>query len=229
MKQIQELLDALEANIGLAPGFYTRLKDEQPSDWAFVIQLQVLVEAALTHVIVKTLADERVFDHISRLGFMGRGGKVELAMSLGAIDRESKAVCELLARIRNGFAHNLEHVGQTLQDYGDALPLDVKIDMLRKLAFLEAAEEQAVRLEGAPRFGRELRWNLWLAVGFVLLNLRTSDQRAELRAVRLESQKLTHDLWLSVNNPLIAIANYTGIGNLIGTSPAAATDPPTTA
>jgi hypothetical protein len=77
-------LHAIEARLGLEPGFVHELLDEQ-DDWAFIIKTAVVVEAALGHVIGGSLVDGKLDRHIRALSMDGRAGKIQLAQDLDII------------------------------------------------------------------------------------------------------------------------------------------------
>jgi len=202
IEAIADLLKQLETNLGVDPGFVVRLQFEETSDWAFVIQLQVALEAALTHVIVKTLGNEAVFEHVSRASFMGRTGKVELARSLGIIDATGVAICDILASIRNGFAHRLEHAGSTLKAYSAQLSGDRKFEIVKKLSAVNETELIWEREKGCPDFDDLLRSRLWLAAASVMCTLGTAEMTAQIQALERKVWKQAYDRETAAAPPL---------------------------
>lgn len=180
-ERIRELGDAIE----LRPGFYETLL-KKPSDWAFLIQLQVVVEASIAHRVVKALNQEKAFDHVSRLAFDGKAGKLQLALSLGILDSGSADALRGLAACRNRFAHRLVHIGATLERFGESLDADTKLDLLRKLGALEPGDEGTERDTGFPGFGAKLRHRLWLSAAVALAKM--TDARIHAQLVRLQRE-----------------------------------------
>ena len=183
--QIEELIGELGAEIGLQPGFYEGLLKEQ-SDWAFLIQLQVVVEATITQVLVKALNENRAFEHISRLNFDGRTGKLGLAHALGVLDSNSVNALRALSACRNSFAHRIANIGETLEAFGESLDAKNKLALIRKMGFLEPDEERAEQAAGFPGFGAHLRHRLWISTAAALAHLVNARMRARLVQLRRE-------------------------------------------
>jgi hypothetical protein len=180
-EHIRELGDAME----LRPGFYVALLNK-PNDWEFLIQLQVVVEAAIAHRVVKALKQEKAFDHVSRLAFDGKAGKLQLALSLGVLDSVSADALRALAACRNRFAHRIAHIGATLERFGESLDADTKLDLLRKLRTLEPGNEGMEQDAGFPGFGAKLRHRLWLSAAVALAKM--TDARIHAQLVRLQRE-----------------------------------------
>lgn len=183
--QIDELIGELGAEIGLQPGFYKGLLKEK-NDWAFLIQLQVVVEAAITEALVKALNEDRAFDHISRLNFDGRTSKLSLAHALGVLDTSSINALRALSACRNSFAHRIANIGTTLDAFGESLDARSKLSALRKMGFIEAEDEKAQQAAGFPGFGSKLRHRLWFSTACALACLANAQMRASLVQLRRE-------------------------------------------
>ena len=178
-EQIQEQIHELGDAIGLRPGFYERLLTE-PSDWAFLIQLQVVAEAAISQQVVKALRQDKAFDHVSRLPLDGKTGKIQLAVSLGILDAGSADALRALAACRNRFAHRISNIGATLEKFGESLDGDTKLDLLRKMGTLQPEDERTERADGFFEFGAKLRRRLWLSTAIVLAQIAGADAHARL-------------------------------------------------
>jgi len=181
--QIDELIGELGAEIGLQPGFYEGLLKEK-NDWAFLIQLQVVVEAAITHALIKALKEDRAFDHISRLNFDGRTGKLSLAHALGVLDSSSINALRGLSACRNSFAHRIANIGTTLEAFGESLDEKSKLSLVRKMGLLEPDDEKAEQAAGFPGFGSKLRYRLWFSTACALACLPDARLRADLVRLR---------------------------------------------
>jgi len=181
--QVEDLIAELGTEIGLRPGFYEGLLKEQ-SDWAFLVHLQVVVEAAITDALVKALNKDRVFEHISRLNFDGRAGKLVLAQNLGVLDSSSINALRALSACRNSFAHRISNIGATLEAFGESLDATNKLALARKMGFLEPDDERAERAAGFPGFGAKLRQRLWFSTACALASLANAQLRTELVQLR---------------------------------------------
>jgi len=186
--QIQEQVQRLSDAIGLRPGFYEKLLTE-PSDWAFLVELQVVVESAMTQVVVKALHQDKVFDHVSRLTLDGKTGKIQLASSLGLLDADTADALRALAACRNRFAHRISNIGATLEKFGEALDGQTKLDLLRKMGTLHPEDERAEQVAGFPEFGAKLRLRLWLSTAIALARLADAPTHARLIQLQRELER----------------------------------------
>jgi hypothetical protein len=186
--QLQEAIQGLSDAIGLRPGFYDSLLTE-PSDWAFLIQLQVVAEAAIAQRVVKVLQQDKVFDHVSRLPLDGKTGKVQLALSLGILDAGSADALRALSACRNRFAHRIASIGATLVKFGDSLDAPTKRDLMRKMGTLDPEDEDAPQASGLAGFGARLRQRLWLSTAVALAPLADADTEARLIGLRRDLER----------------------------------------
>lgn len=187
-RQIEQQIRELSSAIGLRPGFYEMLL-KQTNDWAFLIQLQVVVEAAIAQKVVGTLNRDKAFEHVSRLAFDGKTGKLQLALSLGLLDSSSADALRALAACRNRFAHRIANIGATLERFGEALDADTKLDLLKRMGTLEPDSEGADQDAGFPDFGGKLRHRLWLATAIALGKLTDARIHAQLVQLRRELER----------------------------------------
>jgi hypothetical protein len=188
--RIDEQIRALNQAIGLPPRFYDRLL-EDPSDWAFLVQLQVVAEAAIAQRVVKEIQQEKTFDHVSRLGFDGKTGKLQLALTLDILDADSADALRALAACRNRFAHRIGNIDASLERFGASLDANTKLDLLRKMGALQPEDERAERDTGFPQFGSKLRQRLWLSTAIALARVADAAIHRQLLALRrdLESSQ----------------------------------------
>ena len=183
--QIEQHIRELGGAMELRPGFYETLLKE-PTDWAFLVQLQVVLEAAIAQRVVKALKQDKAFDHVSRLPFDGKAGKLQLALSLGVLDSGSADALRALAACRNRFAYRLANIGATLEKFGESLDEPTKLDLLRKMGALEPVDEGAEQDAGFSGFGAALRHRLWLATAVALA--RMVDARIHTQLVDLQRE-----------------------------------------
>jgi hypothetical protein len=194
--QIEETIRELGEAIGLPPGFYEKLLRE-PSDWAFIIQLQVIAEAAIAHVVVMALKEDRAFDHISRLNFGGTTGKLQLAKALGILGSDSVEALRALSACRNALAHRITSIETTLEAFGESLDANTKLALMRNMGLLEPSDEAAERVAGFPDFGANLRYRLWLSTARAMGELASPRVHAKLvqlqRQLEREAQRPSFD------------------------------------
>jgi hypothetical protein len=88
------------------------------SDWAFVIKLHSMIEAALNHLLTEHFGDPRLSDFFSELE-VGRmkTGKMALIKALDLLPSESLAFIKWLSEARNRTAHRVDHLDFSLAHY----------------------------------------------------------------------------------------------------------------
>jgi hypothetical protein len=127
------LYEGLERRLGIPVGFIESLVSE-PDDWAYIVKLAVLCEAAVTHALVgnlKDTANEREwYDHFSGLA---SGRRLELAFRLGLLSRVDRDALDAIAQIRNSFAHEVRNLGGSLSVFFQACSADKKVELANKL------------------------------------------------------------------------------------------------
>jgi hypothetical protein len=117
------VLRRFEADLGLPKGLYGKLLDED--DWAFVIKIHALLEAAVTHLLTEELGRSELATIFSRLEMGDQTvGKLAFGKALGCLQEKDRAFARELGAIRNKYAHDIHHVGMTLKDYVSALNPD---------------------------------------------------------------------------------------------------------
>lgn len=158
-KQELQILASIEDKIGVPHATFLQLRDE-PNDWAFLIKLQVFLEAALAHVIVLTLGREELSEYVSQLNMGGKSGKIALAVQLEIIDRTFGQYLEALAEVRNSFAHRLENIGLDIETYARGLPVS-KLRQLIKCCRVVPRNGEAEFFEKATDLARGFRMALW--------------------------------------------------------------------
>ncbi len=109
-------LSSIEQKLGIPTGFYKSLLNE-PNDWAFLIKLTVIIEAALNLVLSHKLGMPNNGKHIKNLPMQGRSGKVELAKELGIVDEIGERRVKCIISLRNQFAHSLNKLTTTLEEH----------------------------------------------------------------------------------------------------------------
>lgn len=113
------IIERLEAGIGVPVGFFrSLLKQDDESDWSFVIKLHALIEAALTHLLAATShrpGMEKVYALLDTSD--RRTGKLAFIKELGLLDEDHRRFVAVLSGIRNKFVHDVKNVGSTLDAY----------------------------------------------------------------------------------------------------------------
>jgi hypothetical protein len=183
----------LERELGLPDGWYFSLLKET-SDWAFVIKLHALFEAALVHVIDANLKRPELRDHIERLAVHGRLGKVAVAKALKAIEPKHIKFIEALSGIRNDCIHDVRNVNFSFEGYIDGLPND---DRNRVLAAFSDLLQDELPLEKDKTVSRDVlvkgntQLAFWIAATLVLAEIYLNKELAEVLSKGFLERRLT--------------------------------------
>jgi hypothetical protein len=131
------LFATLERRIGIPEGFFWSLSMEE-NDWAYIVKLSVICEAALTHMLVLAVGNTQLHEHFSDLT---QSRRLELAKQLGVLSDADRYTLGAISQVRNSFAHRVENLTGSLRDYFLSRPQDQKIDLLSKLVQLEGQDK----------------------------------------------------------------------------------------
>ena len=180
------LMETLEKRLGIPGGFFEALIGE-PNDWAFIIKLAVLAEAAVTHALVLHVKDDQLFEHFSNVANYRR---LQLAVDLGILDALDKNTLAALAEVRNSFAHRVENLNGSLKMYFERCSPAKKVELLTKL----------VRLDGEMRpretddFSHHAEtFRIWLHLGSLrpLLSIATYGLETDKREAEKKQWSLS--------------------------------------
>lgn len=141
-KESDALYAKLETRLGIPEGFISALTNEA-DDWAFIVKLAVLCEAAVTQALVaKTAAighEEVWYDHFSNLT---NGRRLELAFNLDILSQWDRDKLNALAQFRNSFAHQVHNLGGSLSKFFENCSLDKKVELASKLLSIKHTKDQ---------------------------------------------------------------------------------------
>jgi hypothetical protein len=142
------VLATLERRIGLPEGFFWSIRNEQ-NDWAFIVKLGVICEAALTHALVMAVGNDQLFEHFSELQ---QGRRLAVAKQLGIISDEDRHTLGAIAYVRNSFAHRVENLTGSLRAFYEGLNQDQKIDLMWKLVQMDKKPKKDEDMSGHAQF-----------------------------------------------------------------------------
>lgn len=131
------LFATLEKRIGIPEGFFWSLSREE-NDWAYVVKLSVICEAALTHMLVLAVGNAQLQEHF---GDLTQSRRLELAKQLGILSAADRHTLGAIAQVRNSFAHRVENLTGSLRDYFLSRSQEQKIDLLSKLVQLDGQDK----------------------------------------------------------------------------------------
>lgn len=140
-----EVADEYGAPIGVGQDLIISLFQEQ-SDWAFIIQIDALNEAACRDIISRKLSldglppasPEDITAFVSALSFQGRTSVIRLLKMTGIPDHHSKFV-DTVRTVRNVFAHDIKAVSRNLIDV--ITERNDKLALLKVLSYVEEFDE----------------------------------------------------------------------------------------
>lgn len=142
MKEREMLTSCLEFRLGLPDKFIKGLFSEE-DDWAFMVKLSVLCEAAVTHALVENVGAEGQnsvwYDHFSNLQ---NGKRLVLAERLGLFSREVRDKLDAIAQIRNSFAHEVKNLGGSLTKFFRDCREEKKLELSNKLLGIKHSKGQ---------------------------------------------------------------------------------------
>lgn len=145
-----KLFGTLEKRIGIPEGFFWSLRNEK-EDWAYIVKLAVICEAAVTHALVLAVKNKDLLDHFSNLQ---QGRRLELAKQLGIISNADRLTLSAIAEVRNSFAHRVENLGGSLNKFFHLRSQEQKIELITKLVQLEGQDKPKMDedMKGHVRF-----------------------------------------------------------------------------
>ncbi len=121
---LAEALQLLELDLQLPRGFLASLYAEE-SDWAFVIKAHALVEAALTHLIVTAIGDQRLGQLIGCLETSnGDTGKLAFVKKMELLPERYRRFLKGFSELRNSLVHDVSNSNFTFESHLGSLSKD---------------------------------------------------------------------------------------------------------
>ena len=113
---VEELVSLLEMDLGIEPGFLTRLADE--NDWSFVIKSHAFLEAALSHLIANALEAPALGSILAHVDTSNtRSGKLAFLRELDLLDDASRRFIKSFSELRNSLVHDVSQVSFSFSEY----------------------------------------------------------------------------------------------------------------
>jgi len=113
--------DAIERSLGLPGGMLMRLLNDG-DDWSFMIQGHALVEAAVNHLLVATLACPSISEAIAHLELSNvRTGKLALVAQMDLLPKPHRRFVRAFSELRNTLVHDVQKVGFRFDEYLGAM------------------------------------------------------------------------------------------------------------
>ena len=164
---------ALQQELGIDQYFLENLYKE-PDDWSFVVKLNALIEAALTHLLVEDVGRAELRDAFANTELANaKTGKIAFAYTLGLIGKEERRFIQKLAEARNAFVHDVRRVGMSIPDFTKALKVDQRNEFFKAIRYFAPAGVTSIDFPDHPGVNVErfVVENQRLAVWFSAMNL----------------------------------------------------------
>ncbi|WP_428234705.1 hypothetical protein [Gracilimonas sp.] len=156
MEEFGDDLKEFERKIGVTPGFYKKLINED--DWSFIIKLHALLEAATTHLLVFHFQESNLRKVISRLDMSNnQTGKLAFLKELEMISKRSRRYIRSLSEIRNSLVHDIRKVEFTLNEY---ISDYTQQEITRFAKTFSPFEALSIELKDSKIFGEEIDTDL---------------------------------------------------------------------
>ncbi len=118
---LAEALQLLESDLHLPRGFLASLYAEE-SDWAFVIKTHALVEAALTHLIVTAIGDNRLGQLVGRLETSNDvTGKLAFIKKMELLPDRYRRFVRSFSELRNSLVHDVSNSNFAFESHVETL------------------------------------------------------------------------------------------------------------
>lgn len=110
----------LEAKVGVAPGFFWALQNED--DWSFVIKLHAFFEAVCTYLLVFHFKEPGLREILSRIELSNTTtGKLAFLRELELLGKNERRFVVALSELRNTLVHDVRKSKFTLQEFVKSL------------------------------------------------------------------------------------------------------------
>lgn len=173
---LSELVPLLEANLGLAQGFFESLDSHDENDWSFVIKAHALAEAAVSHLLAEAIGRPELADIFSRLDMSNKTtGKAAFVKALGLLDEAERRFISAFSELRNRLVHDVRNVSFDLLEHVESLSVKDRETFLKNFNIISTEVTDDVR----NMFRLDPRQALWYSVmaflGVVYLKTHPKD------------------------------------------------------
>lgn len=144
-------------------------------------------------------------DSFSALHLGNRAGLGELAHALKVIDDREKAFLIELSRVRNGFAHKIENIDRTVEQYVRALPFTERRSRICALILADPPTAYTEEIDNLlTSWARDLLWwgVLLIASGLLVSTVRAEAARLRREVIDLKSKSFDQKTPISLKDLL---------------------------
>ena len=148
--RMMELVNSLLAKLKAPPSAIRSTLND--TDWAFVIKLHSMIEAALNHLLIEHFGDPRLTEFFVQLE-VGRQktGKLALIRALDLLPDEARAFIKWLSEARNQTAHRIESLDFSLKGYIAAMEEKSYKNLIKNISAMMPSAGIPEMMEIVPR------------------------------------------------------------------------------
>ena len=146
MQRLDELIPLLEAELGIATGFFDGLDSDEENDWSFIIKLHALVEAAVSHLLTERVQAPELSELFARLDMSYKAtGKAAYVEALSLLDKPERRFMCLLSELRNKLVHDVRNITFDLEAHVEGMSKDQRKAFLQNFNLLATEVTDDVR------------------------------------------------------------------------------------
>lgn len=191
MTEIEEVIDEIERDLRLKPGFFSDLKKDD--DWSFLIKSHALMESVCSYLLTSYFDDPRFKDIFSRIEMSdSRTGKIAFLRAAGLTEKEDARFIIGLSELRNTIIHNIEGVNFNFSDHIN------KLDEQQKKSFAETFGYGHMVNDGHGKLilkdhktvltdpKSAIWWGVAIILAIIKMEVKTHSYEKEIKKYKLE-------------------------------------------
>ena len=176
-----EVIKNLENELGVPDGFFYKLRDED--DWSFVVKLQSLVEAAVTHLLEERFGEPCLGEVFSQLEISNnKTGKIAFLSALNLMDKHNLKYIKQLSELRNKLIHNISNIQFSIEEYINVMD---KNQIKKLISSLFSSEDEGLFTGKLAEFKKlpkkQYKLLFWYAALEILMLIYIFKQKKELK------------------------------------------------
>lgn len=164
---------SLEKVLGLAPGFFDSLRNED--DWSVVIKCHALIESAATRMLTLYFGKAQLNDVFANMEMSNKkSGKAAFISKLKLLDTKQRGFISRLSELRNQLVHDISNVGVSLTDFLQRLSKDKRDEYIKSLNIrLESVSVNGEVFLGEDLILKKTKYVIWSSTLICLSNIWT--------------------------------------------------------
>lgn len=189
-------IELLEDRLGIPKGFFISLNTE--GDWAFVIKLHALFEAAVAHAVVEKLGHQELQEAFSYLDMSNnKFGKARFAKQLGLLTPDEFQFVRLLSELRNDLVHDIRNVNFSFKNYLDKMSQKDRKTFVKQVTYsMNEGGLMATFEDGVKGYAvRATKSAIWVASIEILAMLYLHADRARMEKQSLSTRSQLYEVY----------------------------------